>query len=50
MHLVVMFLLNSPQEEGKTLKIDIDYTDTDYKVMVSKTSEKLPNQKDDWIK
>ncbi|NDO46177.1 hypothetical protein [Clostridium sp. MD294] len=35
------------QEEGKTLKIDIDYTDTDYKVMVSKTSEKLPKPKDD---
>ena len=35
------------QEEGKILKIDIDYTDTDYKVMVSKTSEKLPKPKDD---
>ena len=35
------------QEEGKILKIDIDYTDTDYKVMVSKTSEKLPEPKDD---
>lgn len=35
------------QEEGKTLKIDIDYTDTDYKVMVSKTNEKLPKPKDD---
>ena len=28
------------QEEGKILKIDIDYTDTDYKVMVSKTNTK----------
>ncbi len=33
------------QEEGKILKLDIDYTNTDYKVMVSKTSEKLPPPK-----
>ncbi len=32
-------------EEGKTLKLDIDYTDTDYKVVVSKTIEELPKPK-----
>ena len=32
-------------EEGKTLKLDIDYTDTDYKVVVSKTTEALPKPK-----
>ncbi len=48
MHLVGYVSVGTPsQEEGKILKIDIDYTDTDYKVTVSKTSEKLQNQKDD---
>ncbi len=34
------------QEEGKILKLDIDYTETDYKVMVSKTTEELPDIKE----
>ena len=44
-------IATASQEEGKILKLDIDYTNTDYKVMVSKTSEKLPppKQKSDGV-
>lgn len=34
------------QEEGKILKLDIDYTESDYRVMVSKTNENLPKPKE----
>lgn len=34
------------QEEGKILKLDIDYTEADYRVMVSKTNENLPKPKE----